>query len=268
MRILEWDEFLKEGPGAGDKPAAVTVGVFDGVHRGHRELIQRITLCGQMPVVVTFRNNHKKPGHSYPGDITRFGQKAALFESMGAAVTVAADLSESFRRMSGADFFRLLRERGNMGFLAVGSNFRCGHNLDTDAPMIQQLNAAHGIPVDIVETLTEEGLPISSSRIRKAIAQGNLAEAAVMLGRPFAIDLSGADIMPHKNSCTDIVCRIADLGYVLPPPGRYAVLIYGENCAGKQAQIQIEDGLLRLPAVQAFSRGRDIRHGIRVEFVC
>ena len=204
----------------------MTVGVFDGVHRGHRALIERVLTFDPraLPVIITFRQNHKKRNPAYPGDINSFRQKIALFESLGISLVVAADLNVSFRHMGGAEFLGLLRERGNMRFLAVGSNFRCGYHLDTDASGIKDMNAREWIPTDIVETLTEDGEVISSSRIRKAIFQGKLGEAQAMLSRPHILDLGDG------------------AGQVLPPPGSYGVKFHERDGSSRAGKIEIEQG--------------------------
>ncbi|MCL1993392.1 MAG: FAD synthetase family protein [Spirochaetes bacterium] len=241
MQIIEWNDFVENGLPIGERLSAVTVGVFDGVHRGHVSLIERVTLGGLpagvpagIPVIVTFRKNYKleRPLSAFPPgqNIVSFRQKCAIFESLGVAITVVADFSDSFRQMSGADFFRLLWERGRMGFLAVGSDFRCGRNLDTDAALIRQLHAGKGIPVEVADALMEDGAAISSSRIRKAIRQGNLKQAASMLGRPFTLDLGEAAALHGGSDC------------VLPPAGSYRVLLYEDGRPGKPAVLQIEDG--------------------------
>ena len=250
MQILEWKAFLEEGLPIGNNFAAMTVGVFDGVHRGHKALIERILSGGRqiLPVVISFRENHKKPGGGdYPGDITSFGQKAAVFESLGVAVMVAADLTESFRRMKGGEFLNLLRERGKMGFLAVGCDFRCGHRLDTDAHMIQMLNDQEGIRTEIVEAVLEAGVPISSSRIRNAIRMGNFREAELMLGRPFSYDLSGAEEISRDVPDGEFTSYTAVPDRVLPPPGTYTVILHEKNGAKKKAEIEIGEGIIRLP---------------------
>jgi riboflavin kinase/FMN adenylyltransferase len=78
---------------------------------------------------------------------------------------------------------RLLTERGNVGFFAVGSGFRCGRDLDTDAAAIGEFLSSRGIPFETVPHVLEGGLPISSSRIRAALAAGDTELAEKMLGR-------------------------------------------------------------------------------------
>jgi riboflavin kinase/FMN adenylyltransferase len=244
----------------------MTVGVFDGVHRGHQALIERVVRHDGrfVPVIVTFRQNHKKAGAGgYAGDILSFRQKTALLESLGAALILIIDFSESFRHLPGLEFIRLLEEHGNMGFLAVGSNFRCGYRLDADAPAIRRTNALRGIPTDIVESLTEGAHPISSSRVRASIAGGGLRKAAAMLGRNYTVDVSDA-LAPSDGP--GIAWDIASLGRVLPPPGRYPALLHGKNGpAPLPAEALVEPGIIRIPP--AFSRNSDSEDWEYVEFL-
>lgn len=254
MRIIEWPRFLEEASPLGGKPSAITVGVFDGVHRGHRALIEQIishrcaaSKVEAVPVVITFmQGRHKKNGgrQEYPGDILSFRQKIAIFESLGVSVTIAMELTDAVRKMAGGEFLRILHEHGKMSFMAVGSNFRCGYQLDTDAPAIQRFNEERGVPTCILPSLKEGADPISSALIRSAVCQGRLAAAAAMLGRPFTLDLSGAAISAAANA-PGSAWDIAAEGRVLPPPGSYPVLLYGKNGGpGTPAEIAIEGGKL------------------------
>jgi riboflavin kinase/FMN adenylyltransferase len=250
MQVIEWSQFLEEALPLGGNPSAITVGVFDGVHRGHKALIEQVVSQKKhaVPLVVCFRQSHYKEkngdGREYPGNILTIRQKIAAFESLGVSVTIIIEFSEPLMRMSGADFLRVLQEHGKMSFMAVGSNFRCGYQLDTDALIIQKLNAALDIQTRIVQPLTEGGRPISSSQIRAVIAQGRLKEANAMLGRPFTVDLCGASV---SHTAGGAAYDIAGRGGILPPPGRYQVLLLEKNSgqsAGKPVEIIVEDGSL------------------------
>jgi len=183
MQVIDWPHFLKNGLQQGEKFSSMTVGVFDGVHRGHRLLIERVVShnADYVPVVVTFRQNHKKRDCTH--DIQTFHQKIEVLEQLGIKITVVIDFNEAFRRMAGIEFLEILLKHGSIGFFAVGSAFRCGYQLDTDAAAIQNFFASHSIPAEIVPEVMEDGLPISSSRIRSAIAGGDLSLAEKMLGR-------------------------------------------------------------------------------------
>ena len=165
----------------------MTVGVFDGIHRGHQALIKTIVAHNEchktdlVPVVITFCSNKKKEKPA--NDIQTFEEKIKIFEELGVKITVVIDFTESFSRMTGVEFLQLLQKHGNVGFFAVGSNFRCGYQLDTDAAAIQKFFTEQGISAKVVQMVMEDNLPISSSRIRTAITEGNLTLAEKMLGR-------------------------------------------------------------------------------------
>jgi riboflavin kinase/FMN adenylyltransferase len=185
----------------------MTVGVFDGVHMGHRALIERVVShnADYLPVVVTFRENHKtantvkhlseeihaeaqrRGGRKEEGlgvvDILSFEQRTEILAGLGVQVLLVVDFTESFRRMSGKEFLEIVAERGNIGFFAVGCNFRCGYGLDTGAREISDFFAARKVPVEIESEVMEGGLPVSSSRIRACLADGDIQQAEAMLGR-------------------------------------------------------------------------------------
>jgi riboflavin kinase/FMN adenylyltransferase len=247
MQIIEWPQFLIEALPSGGLPSAITVGVFDGVHRGHKALIECVVSRKDrsVPVVVTFRQNpcRKTPGDAkeYPGDILSFRQKMLIFESLGVSITIVVDFSESFRSKTGMDFLGILQKQGNMGFMAVGSNFRCGYQLDTDAPTLQGFNARQDIETCIVQPITEDNQPISSSQIRSAITRGKLFDAAAMLGRPFILDLC---VVSHssqgKVTGNNIVYDIAGQGRILPPSGKYSAFLHRKkNRQDVKAQIEV-----------------------------
>jgi len=270
MQIIEWPQFLEDTSPLKGKPFAVTVGIFDGVHRGHKALIEAVVSQKEraVPVVITFKQGRYKKAvgveKHYPGDILSFRQKMAIFESLGVALTIVVEFSESFRKMSGKEFLRILGEHGNMVFMAVGSNFRCGYRLDTDALAIQEFNGQQDIQTLIVQPLTEDDKPISSSQIRSAITQGKLREAAAMLGRPFTVDLYSDDLSTNGNISADgyVAYDVAGHGRVLPPPGRYKVLLLDKSCdhsAGVPTEIMIEKGCILI-------KKGDCHHF--VEFLC
>jgi len=190
MQITEWRQFIKNGLSLNEKKTSMTVGVFDGVHRGHQALIERVVSFNEKyaPVVVTFKQNHKTKNKEQRTesnelcDILTFRQRLDLFEKLGIQITVAVDFSDEFKKTPGIEFLKILLQRGNVGFFAAGSDFRCGYQLDTDSAAIESFFSSHNIPVEIVPQVMEGALPVSSSRIRAAIASGDLALADAMLG--------------------------------------------------------------------------------------
>jgi riboflavin kinase/FMN adenylyltransferase len=186
MLVIDWLQFTQNGLPLEKKLSSVTVGVFDGVHRGHQALIERVVShnADYIPVIFTFRENHKTDDSS--SDIQSFQQKLAVFERLGVKITVVIDFTESFRRIAGIEFLETIFKHGGIGFFAVGSGFRCGFQLDTNAKSIQKFFNSRSIPVEIVPEVTEGVLPISSSRIRTCINSGDIQLAESMLGRPYS----------------------------------------------------------------------------------
>jgi riboflavin kinase/FMN adenylyltransferase len=181
MTEIDWRAFLENGLSIERKKSSVTAGVFDGVHRGHQALIANIVSYNAeyVPVVVTFREPKTT------GSIQSFREKAGILENLGVKILVVIDFTESFRQTPGIEFLKILLDRCNIGFFTVGSNFRCGYQLDTGAQEIKTFFSSHNIPVTIFPEVMEGSMPVSSSRIRSAINSGDLRLAQTMLGRPF-----------------------------------------------------------------------------------
>ena len=249
MLIVNWKEFL-------DKPveSALSIGVFDGIHIGHQELIKCIIDEGPNPTVISFTKNPKKvfDPAQFRGDIYTIRQKIDIFQKMGLSRLVLIDFSLDFGKMRGRDFVDLLNNPGKMVFMAVGSNFRCGYKQDTGVDFIQEYINNKGIPVRVLPPVIFMGEPVSSSRIRNAIHLGALEEAAVLMGRNVQIDLRGIIAEPCAIAQADAQAYSYDLlsaGIITPADGSYNVLMYaeGEDEPPKNAVIIIEKGKLVLP---------------------
>jgi riboflavin kinase/FMN adenylyltransferase len=223
MRISSWEEFLAASPP--DMGAAMTVGVFDGIHRGHRALFDRVLERKEYEsTVITFRKSPKavlRPG-DYPGDICTLTQKLEILESLGITHTVLIDFSRNFSILTGREFIEFLAEKGKLRCLVVGSNFRCGYRMDTGIERIGELLSPRGIPVEVIESLMEGSSPVSSSRIRTALAAGDLDLASRLLGRPFELDLEGLEAGSAEGLKS---YQFPAEGVIAPPPGVYQVLI-------------------------------------------
>jgi riboflavin kinase / FMN adenylyltransferase len=189
LKIIEWSQFLDE---ARPLPLAAAIGVFDGMHLGHRALVQRILgRKGLASAVMTFKENPKRilSPSSFHGDLSTLGQKLELVESLGADFCVLIDFSGDFSKLPGRLFLSMLEKKAGLRYLAVGHDFRCGSGLDTDAEAIRVFCEERSIGVEFLRAVSWSGHPISSSRIRKAVLEGRLEDAATMLGRPYELDL-------------------------------------------------------------------------------
>ncbi|MDR3275865.1 MAG: FAD synthetase family protein [Treponema sp.] len=251
MKVLDWSAFTEGGLWGGGTPGrtALTVGVFDGIHRGHQALISRIVAWKPelLPTVVSFRQNPKDLLRRKNGrrDILSQHRKQAILEKFGVEALVLIDFSENFSKLSGKQFFDLLLWGGNPGFLVIGSDFRCGYQMDTGAAGIGSMAALAGVPTEVVVRIGEsgfEGHPISSSLIRNVIAGGGLERAAAMLGRNVELDLEGLEWEDRGAG------RFYRAGFLaLPPPGRYSALVFGNGGSTVDAEVIVEDGGVLLP---------------------
>jgi riboflavin kinase/FMN adenylyltransferase len=228
LRVIDWETF-RDSPGATaleDKPLALSVGVFDGVHRGHQRLITTILEYagehGGLGGVITFRQNPRRVLHpqNYPGDIYTLPQKLRTLEELGVEFAVLIDFSGEFSRISGKAFTVLLRKK-RIAYLALGANFRCGYRLDTSARLMREMMSEAGTCTELVPQLRAGGVPVSSSRIREAIRNGDISGVAELLGRPYSLDLSGLCPKPEAG----VFSWELGNGRVLPPAGLYGVFL-------------------------------------------
>jgi riboflavin kinase/FMN adenylyltransferase len=261
LRILEWPDFISPSFKK-PEPSAMTIGVFDGVHRGHRELIRRVVEASPHPIAVTFRENPQKTlePQNYLGDIFTLKQKLTAFENLGIEQVILIDFSENFSKMKGQDFINLLVDQVNLSFLVLGANFRCGHRLDLEASLIKSMNEARGIPTAIVPPIRDEKGLISSSRIRKAIAQGDLPLAAALLGRNLELDPAASAVSECTNEGENVVFEVP--GRLIPLPGRYKARILASTQEW-ETDIVLGEGKVHIP----FSKDVNFRGEIRIEFL-
>lgn len=238
MIVATWEDFIAgrtaAGPGLRERPCRLTIGVFDGVHLGHRRLIGAVTGSGDreeahpLPVVVTFR---RPPGQvlgkaGQPGLILSLSQKLRRMASLGVGAAVLIDFSEEISTLSGRDFIDLLRGRLAIERIVVGPNFRFGWNRNADVRDLEAMLAGGPTTVQAIEPVLRGGEVVSSSRIRRAVRDGDLDGAAVMLAAPHEIDLAG--LVEAAGSAEFRIPR-SSVEQVLPAAGRWAVTGHGPD---------------------------------------
>ena len=187
MKVISWEEYITGNREQGSGIGAITIGVFDGVHLGHQALIKYICSSPYVPTVVTFSQNPaqvlRKQDNNFYKNIFSLEYKLDVFKTLGVQLIVLIDFSEKFSKIKGGDFIKLLLKGNFVKMIALGEDFRCGHKLDTGAKEISSLAAAQGVKTLVLPPVMDEGHPVSSSRIRQAIASGRIAEAERLLGR-------------------------------------------------------------------------------------
>jgi riboflavin kinase/FMN adenylyltransferase len=232
LRILPWKELAEKKSGV-EGPVRLTIGVFDGVHIGHRKLIRGIVggSSDALPMVVTFRQSPVllvSPG-TFPGFLHTYEQKMSLLESLGVAAVVVIDFSEEMRNLSGKAFIGLLKENLTIQRVIVGQNFRFGKSRISGTEDLKEMLSDTGIEVQVTEPVLWDERIVSSTRIRSSIARGDFAGARSMLTTDYALDLRGVP-GDAEGSGRRVIARSA-LSQVVPQPGSYAVTCIGKSGA-------------------------------------
>ena len=172
-----------------------TIGVFDGVHRGHQRVMARagdIARSGNLPVVVITFDRHPdevvRPG-SHPPTLTTYRRRAELLAGLGADAMCVLPFTLEFSRLSPDEFIReILVERLHVTTVVVGENFRFGHRALGDVPLLAQLAGKYDFTAEGVPLLVADGVTVSSSYIRERLAAGDVDGAARALGHPYRME--------------------------------------------------------------------------------
>jgi len=173
----------------------VTIGVFDGVHRGHQEIIgravERAGDTGLPSVVLTFDPHPSevvRPG-SHPPVLTSGRRKAEIFSAMGVDVLCVLPFTLEFSRLGPAEFVHeMLVERLHGAAVVVGENFRFGHKAAGDVAMLRSLGISFGFATEGVPLLRDDDVTISSTYVRACVDAGDVRQAAVALGREHRLE--------------------------------------------------------------------------------
>lgn len=224
-------EVLAPGDLAAPPGAAVTIGAYDGVHLGHRQLLgllrSRADALGVPTAVVTFDRHPAtvvRPG-SAPLLLTDLGQKLELLAGCGVDLTVVVPFDRRRADESAEDFVHEVLV-GALGARAivVGEDFHFGHGRKGDVALLRELGRIHGFEVDGVRLADAGGEPVSSTRIRRLVAAGDVAGAAALLGRPHRV--RGTVVEGDRRGGTELGFPTANLavpqGMALPGLGIYA----------------------------------------------
>lgn len=211
---------------------AVAVGTFDGIHSGHKKVLESTVLSGNFPVALVI--NRKKDENSPPA-ITTKNRRDELMESLGIKCILDIDLEDIYF-LSPVEFVEDFLKKG-LGAVSVscGFNFKYGKNATGDTALLKKLCEQKGIELCVAPPENYEGAPISSTRIRAAVEEGKMHDAAKMLSRYFSFDfpvLQGDKIGRTLDMPT--INQAFPKGFILPKVGVYAVNvnIEGKNYKG------------------------------------
>jgi riboflavin kinase/FMN adenylyltransferase len=184
--------------------SVVTIGVFDGVHRGHQRIIARAAGAAAglgLPLVVITFDPHPaeviRPG-SHPALLCTPARRAELLAGLGADAVCLMPFTLEFSRLEPEEFVRLvLVDRLHAAAVVVGENFRFGHRAAGDAALLAELGEKYGFAADPAPLLLDDAIKISSSLIRQKLADGDVTGAAADLGRPHRVE--GVVVPGHRR---------------------------------------------------------------------
>jgi riboflavin kinase/FMN adenylyltransferase len=215
------------------KDTVLTIGVFDGVHLGHKYLIsqlkeqarQRNLLSG----VVTFRQHPQEvlsPRTGLPY-LTSLAEKVSLLQSEGVDIVVALTFDQELARVSARQFVTWLKKYLRMVGLVIGPDFALGRGRGGDAEALRKLGEEMGFTVTVVAPVKVNGEVVSSTAIRQALARGDMAKVVRLIGRSFSL----------QGTVTTGVGRGSQLGFptanlevdtkrAIPADGVYATRVH------------------------------------------
>ena len=183
--------------------SVVTIGVFDGVHRGHQRIVERAAQAGRergLPVVAITFDPHPdeviRPG-SHPPFLCSARRRAELLAGLGADAVLVLPFTLKFSRLDPDEFVRtVLVERLHAAMVVVGEDYRFGHKAAGDVPLLAKLGEKYDFGVEGMPLLAD-GTRISSTSIRHMLAEGDVAAAAKALGRPHRVE--GVVVRGHQR---------------------------------------------------------------------
>jgi len=169
-----------------------TIGNFDGVHLGHQavlgQLAEKADEFGVPAVVITFEPQPQEyfSHGEIPPRLTRFREKLRALRRFSVDRVLALRFNDRLAGLSAGEFIRqVLLDGLGIRYLVVGDDFRFGRGREGDFAMLQQVGQEHGFEVVNMHTFSLDGVRVSSTRIREALQRGDLAQAELMLGRPY-----------------------------------------------------------------------------------
>ena len=223
------EEFRRLAPAGG---TLLTIGVFDGVHRGHQKLLAELNLQAEAAHltsgVITF-NNHplSRLGQGPPPLLSSVETKNRMLKDLGAGFIANMDFSVELAAMGAREFSQMLVRQLNMKGLVLGFDFAMGRNREGSLEMMQLLALEMGFGLTIVPPVKIEGEIVSSTAIRRMILSGKVSQAARFLGRYHSLEgrVKKGKGLGKKLGFPTANLKI-DPRFVVPPNGIYAAFCH------------------------------------------
>jgi len=213
------------------EPAVVALGMFDGVHLGHRALITRLLEEAKrlraVPVVYTFSNHPLEVLGGSVRLLSGIRERNMMLRSLGAEEVESVPFTREMAHLSTEQFIDLLAEKWNVRGLVVGYNYTCGDRGTGTPETLRAIGNARGFSVSVVEPVLYEGELVSSTRIREAVERGDVSLAEQLLKRRYT--LTGT-VVQNKRIGRRIGFPTANIEQdpkrAIPPDGVYATFAF------------------------------------------
>lgn len=226
--------------------AAISVGNFDGVHRGHAGLVRCLVAAARQvdgPAIVMTFDPHPAallyPERPLSPPLTTIQRRAALLGALGVDAMIAYPTDHTFLNLSAAEFFQsqivgIMRAKA----MVEGPNFRFGRDREGDVSALRQLCAAAQIDFTVSEVAEDESGMISSTRIRQLLIAGDVAAANRMLTQPYSLTGIVARGAQRGRELGFPTANLEQISSLIPGPGVYAgfAQIADRSRAGGQAR--------------------------------
>lgn len=215
----------------------VALGSFDGLHYGHLSLVRKTVQVAKeengKSMVFTYKNHPKTlvSPENVPKLIMDLDTKLQYLDEENVDIVVLRTFTKEFMSITAEDFIKLLCEDYNVKGIVVGFNFRFGHKNLGDVELLKKLQGKYGYKLYIIDQYNYESEVISSTRIRKALVEGNVSKATEMLSKPYLIK---GKVIHGKKLGRTIGFPTANLEFsdkmVIPKKGVYYTnVIYGDE---------------------------------------
>ena len=215
-----------------NRDSIVTIGVFDGVHLGHKYLISQLNELarqrGLRSVVITFHRHPQEvlTPHSQPPFLTDSTEKADLLKKEGVDSVIILTFTKKLSRLSAREFLILLKTKLKMRSLVIGPDFAMGRDNEGDIPTLRQLGEEIGFTLTVIPPAVKNGETVSSTAIRNALVAGDMEKVRLLMGRPFSLH---GKVIHGKGRGVGLGFPTANLdvlpGQAVPGDGVYATLV-------------------------------------------
>lgn len=232
MKTIFFQDFTKDDNEYKNLEIALCIGVFDGIHLGHQEILNKVVNNSLYSVVITFNSNPKmKTGRrEHVKPLLSENLKTQLFEKMGFDLQVIIDFSEKISKLTADEFLQMLCKNLTIKKLIVGEDFQLGNpKACLHAFELQGHLRHYSEETEVVITnaiVDKDNKVISSSRIRQLIKKGKMDVVHNLLGREYLLDLG---LTPAQFSGSSMLIKSDDVNQLLPCSGSFTGLWVESN---------------------------------------